>query len=360
MERLKGGLRMGESKRDRRDFLRNVAAGVMGAGIGIPLLNASTTPAAKGEMPYRSLGRTGEKISLLGLGGWQVGVMPDEQYSTRFVRTAIDNGVNYIETSWDYQWGLSETRVAKALRDGYRKKVFLATKIDGRTKEYFEWQLDDSLHRLRTDTIDLVQFHEVVNLSDPDKIFGPKGAFESMLAARKAGKVRYIGFSSHWGPDVILKMINMGLKNGFTFDTAMVTLNVMDPHFRNVAGEVVPVLQKHNIGILAFKTMGAGGFVGKAPYDEAKGHVLKQINVTPAECLHYVMSLPVSTAISGMDTMEILTGNLSITRDFRPMTETQVAQLLAKTAEVGKNGKYEWWKTPKGLEWTRTNPDCFS
>jgi aryl-alcohol dehydrogenase-like predicted oxidoreductase len=352
---------MRSPKQRRREFIKGVTLGAAAAGVLVPLLNENATATAAGEMPYRPLGRTGEKVSLLGLGGAHFGMMmPDEEYATRFIRTAIDDGVNFVETSWDYDWGLSEYRIGKALRDGYRQKAFLATKIDGRTKPSAEWQLDDSLHRLRTDTIDLVQFHEVVNMSDPDRIFGPNGAIETLLAAKKAGKIRYIGFTSHWGPDVILKTINLGLKNGFTFDTAMVTLNVMDPHFRNVAGEVVPVLQELGVGVLAFKSMGAGGFVGKKDYSEAKDYDLKPINVAPVECLHYVMSLPVSVVISGMNTMEILRENLKITREFRQMSDAQIAQLLARTAEAGRSGQYEWWKTPKGREWTRDHPECFS
>jgi len=352
---------MRSPKQSRREFIEGVTLGAAAAGVLVPLLNENATATAAGEMPYRPLGRTGEKVSLLGLGGAHFGMMmPDEEYTIRFIRTAIDDGVNFVETSWDYDWGLSEYRIGKALRDGYRQKAFLATKIDGRTKPSAEWQLDDSLHRLRTDTIDLVQFHEVVNMSDPDRIFGPNGAIETLLAAKKAGKIRYIGFTSHWGPDVILKTINLGLKNGFTFDTAMVTLNVMDPHFRNVAGEVVPVLQELGVGVLAFKSMGAGGFVGKKDYSEAKDYDLKPINVAPAECLHYVMSLPVSVVISGMNTMEILRENLKITREFRQMSAAQIAQLLARTAEAGRSGQYEWWKTPKGREWTRDHPECFS
>jgi len=322
--------------------------------------NQNLTTAAVGEMPYRLLGRTGEKVSLLGVGGAHCGtMMPDDEYATRFLRTAIDEGVNFIETSWDYDWGLSEHRIGKALKGGYRQKVFLATKIDGRTRPFAEWQLEDSLHRLKTDTIDLVQFHEVVHMSDPDKIFGPNGAIETLLAAKKAGKIRYIGFTSHWGPDVILKTIDVGLKSGFTFDTAMVALNVMDPHFRNVAGEVIPVLQRHGVGAIAFKSMGAGGFVGKKDYIEAHDYDLPPINVTPIECLHYVMSLPVSVVVSGMTTLEILRENLRIAREFQQMTAAQMSQLLSKTAEAGRSGRYEWWKTPKGLEWTRTHPECF-
>jgi predicted aldo/keto reductase-like oxidoreductase len=303
-------------------------------------------------MPYRPLGRTGEKVSLLGLGGWQLGKMPDEAYSTRHVRTAIDNGVNYVETSWDYLWGLSEHRMGKALMDGYRKKVFLATKIDGRTKPFADWQLEESLRRLRTDHVDLLQFHEVVNMGDPDKIFGPDGAIEAALAAKKAGKIRYIGFTGHFGPAPLLKLVNLGLKNGFVFDTAMVTLNVMDPHYHSNASELLPLLQKHNVGILAFKTLGAGTFM--------QSGILARLGLTPVDCLRYVMSLPVSVVISGMADTDVLHKNLEIFRSFQPLKEPEVKTLLAKTSHVAKTGEQEYWKGPKGLEWTRDHPEGFS
>jgi predicted aldo/keto reductase-like oxidoreductase len=284
---------------------------------------------------------------LLGLGGSQLGRMNNEQESTRFIRTAIDNGVNYLDNSWDYSTGLCEHRMGKALLDGYRKKAFIATKINGRSKEFAEWQIEESLRRFRTDTIDLMQIHEVVHLEDPDKIFGPNGSIETLVAAKKAGKIRYIGFTSHWGPDVILKMLDVAEKNRFAFDHVMVTLNAMDPHFRNNVGKVLPVLVKQGCGISAFKSMCAGSVL--------KDDVLQRINVTPAEFIQYVMNLPVSVVISGMPNLEILNTNLEVARNFRPLSEAEVSSLLAKTAEVGTTGNYEWFKTPRGLEYSSKN-----
>lgn len=333
-------------KPNRRKFLGGMAAGVTAAMAGLPLLPASTTPAAKGEMPYRTLGRTGENVSLLGMGGWQLGRMGSEEECTRFVHTAIDNSINYLEVAWDYHAGLSEYRLGKALMDGWRKKVFLATKINGRRKDIAEWQLNESLRRLRTDTIDLAIFHEVLYMEEPDIIFGPNGALEAFLAAKKAGKIRYIGFSGHYDPQVHVKLLNLAAQNDFRFDVGMVALNVMDPHYKSFAKTVVPRLVEQGMGVLAFKTMAGGRFLNP-------DNVLDKIHVTPAECLQYAMSLPTTVVISGMDRLEILHRNLETARNFRPFTEAELASLLAKTAPVGNAGQYEWFKGPDGLRRTQ-------
>jgi predicted aldo/keto reductase-like oxidoreductase len=329
-------------KPNRRKFLGGLAAGVA----GLPILNAGAMHAAKGDMPYRALGRTGEKVSALGMGGWQFGRMPSEEESTRFIRTGIDEGINYIEAAWDYHSGLSEYRLGKALLDGWRKKVFLTTKINGRRRDIAEWQLNESLRRLRTDTIDLVIFHEVLYLEEPDIIFGPKGALEAFLAAQKAGKIRFIGFSGHYDPAVELKLLDLASKNNFRFDVGMIALNVMDPHYKSFGKLVLPKLVEQEMGVLAFKTMGGGNFLGPE-------NVLQKIKLEPADCLRYVMSLPTSVVISGMDRMEILTQNIETARNFRPMSEPEVADLLAKTAPVGNAGQYEWFKGPAGLRRTQ-------
>lgn len=329
-------------KPNRRSFLGGLAAGVTGGMAGLPLLNAATTPAAKGDMPYRALGRTGEKVSILGMGGWQFGRMASEEESTRFIRTGIDEGINYIEAAWDYHSGLSEYRLGKALMDGWRKKVFLATKINGRRRDIAEWQLNESLRRLRTETIDLLIFHEVLYLEEPDIIFGPKGALEAFLAAQKAGKIRFIGFSGHYDPEVQVKLLDLAAMNNFRFDVGMIALNVMDPHYKSFSKLVLPRLVEQEMGVLAFKTMGGGNFLGP-------DNVLQKIKVAPAECLRYAMSLPTSVVISGMDRMEILNRNIETARNLRPMSESEVAFLLAKTAPVGNTGQYEWFKGPAGL-----------
>lgn len=330
------------NKPNRRSFLEGLAAGVA----GLPLLNASSTPAAKGDMPYRALGRTGEKVSALGMGGWQFGRMANEEETIRFIRAGIDEGINYIEAAWDYHSGLSEYRMGKALMDGWRKKVFLATKINGRRRDIAEWQLNESLRRLRTETIDLLIFHEVLYREEPDIIFGPKGALEAFLAAQKAGKIRFIGFSGHYDPEVQVKLLDLAAENNFRFDVGMIALNVMDPHYRSFGKLVLPRLVEQEMGVLAFKTMGGGNFLGP-------DNVLQKIKLEPADCLRYAMSLPTTVVISGMDRMEILKQNMETARNFRPMSEPEVSDLLARTAPVGNAGQYEWFKGPAGLRRTQ-------
>ena len=336
---------MSESMQNRREFLEKVTLGVAGAGAavsGTPL-TALPVAAATGEMPYRTLGRSGEKVSLLGLGGFHIGGQDDEQESIRIVRTAIDNGVNFMDNCWDYHDGTSEIRMGKALRDGYRKKVFLMTKIDGQLKDIAARQIDESLQRLQTDTIDLMQFHEVIRPGDPDRIFGPGGSFEAAVAAKKAGKIRYIGFTGHKDPDIHLKMLNTAFQHGFTFDAVQMPLNVMDMHFKSFAHKVVPVLVEHGIGVLGMKSMG-------------DGQVLKSNTVTPVECLHYAMNLPTSVVINGCDSLERLEQGLQAARTFRSLTQKELDSLSARTAAAGRDGQFEPFKTSTMFDGTAHNP----
>jgi predicted aldo/keto reductase-like oxidoreductase len=336
---------MSQSKQNRREFLGRMTLGVAGASAAVSETVLATPPAsaASGEMLYRTLGRTGEKVSLLGLGGFHLGIKDDEQESIRVVRTAIDNGVTFMDNCWDYHDGTSEIRMGKALRDGYRQKVFLMTKIDGQVKDVAARQLDESLRRLQTDTIDLLQFHEVIRPGDPDRILGPGGGLEAALAAKQAGKIRYIGFTGHKDPDVILKMLNMAFQHGFTFDAVQMPLNVMDVHFKSFGHKVLPVLVEHGIGVLGMKPL-------------CFGEVVKSNTVTPIECLHYAMSLPTSVVINGCETLERLEQGLHAARTFRPLTEQEMASLTARTAEAGREGKFELFKTTTDLDGTIRNP----
>src|SRR5678815_1792610 len=235
------------------------------------------------EMPTRKLGRTGVEVSLVGLGGWHLGFKYiDEELSIRIIRNAIDSGINFMDNCWDYNDGASEKRMGKALRDGYRDRVFLMTKIDGRSKQNASKQIDESLKRLQTDRIDLMQHHEVIRLEDPDRIFAEGGAMEAVVEAQKAGKIRYIGFTGHKDPFVHLRMLEVAQQHKFRFDAVQMPLNVMDAHFRSFGAKVLPVLVKEGIGVLGMKSMG-------------DGLILKSKTVTPVECLQYAMNLPVST-----------------------------------------------------------------
>src|SRR5467141_5114932 len=255
---------------------------------------------------YRVLGSTGERVSAIGLGGWHLGLPTvDEQLSLRIVRSAVDRGINFMDNSWDYNDGASETRMGKALRDGYRDKVFLMTKIDGRSKAEAARQLDESLRRLQTDRIDLVQHHEILRYEDPHRIFDEDGANAALIQARKAGKLRYIGFTGHKDPRIHLYMLEVANENGFRFDTVQMPLNVMDAHYRSFEKLVLPELLKQNIGVLGMKAM-------------ANGHILKSNTVTPIECLHYALNLPTSVVITGVESMEILEQAFTAARTFRP------------------------------------------
>jgi len=301
--------------------------------------------AAQSEIPYRVLGRTNERVSAIGIGGWHLGLSHvDEPLSIRIVRRAIDEGLNFMDNSWDYNEGASEIRMGKALDDGYRGRAFLMTKIDGRSRREAERQLNESLRRLRTDYIDLVQHHEIIRYEDPHRIFDEEGANTALVDARKAGKLRYIGFTGHKDPHIHLHMLEVAKEHEFTFDAVQMPLNVMDAHYRSFEKLVLPELVRENIGVLGMKSM-------------ANGIILKSNTVTPNECLHYALNLPTSVVITGCDTMEILEQALEAARTFAPMSEAQVKALLAKTARAASRGEFELFKTTSLFDWTAEHPE---
>lgn len=296
-------------------------------------------------MLYRGLGATGERVSAIGLGGWHLALSyVDEPLALRIVRSAIDRGITFLDNSWDYNDGASETRMGKALRDGYRDKAFLMTKIDGRSKRAAARQLDESLRRLRTDHIDLVQHHEVIRFDDPHRIFDPEGANAALVEARAAGKIRYIGFTGHKDPHIHLHTLQVAADNGFRFDTVQMPLNVMDAHYRSFEQLVLPTLVEQNIGVLGMKSM-------------ANGIILRSGAVTPIECLHYALTLPTSVVITGCDSMAILDQALEAADTFRPMTAPETSELLSRTAEFASQGEFELFKTTSLFDSTATNPD---
>jgi aryl-alcohol dehydrogenase-like predicted oxidoreductase len=336
---------MSSEKRSRREFLGNVAKSIAGASAAGKLLESSAKLMAEetGEMPYRTLGRSGEKVSAIGLGGYHIGIQSTVDESIRIIRTAIDNGVTFMDNCWDYNGGESEVRMGKALRDGYRHKVFLMTKIDGQVKDVAAKQLDESLRRLQTDHLDLLQFHEVIRPGDPERIFSDNGSIHAALEARKAGKIRYIGFTGHKDPDIHLKMLHTAFAHDFTFDSAQMPLNIMDAHYHSFQKKVVPVLVERGIGVLGMKPM-------------ANGIILQSKTVTPIECLHFAMNLPTSVVINGMDSLDRVHLALEAARTFKPLTHAQVAELLQKTAAAGESGKYEPFKNTHQFDGTYQNP----
>lgn len=299
-------------------------------------------------IPHRTLGRTGETVSAIGIGGYHLGKpYLEESESIRIIRTAIDRGITFLDNSWDYYGGQSELRMGKALRDGYRRRAFLMTKIDGRDKATAARQIDESLRRLQTDRVDLLQYHEVIRMEDSDRIFAAGGAMEAVLEAKSAGKVRYIGFTGHKSPDIHLKMLKTAASHHFHFDTVQMPLNVMDAHYQSFEKKVLPVLIEREIGVLGMKPMG-------------DAVILESKTATPIECLHYAMNLPTSVVIAGCDSMERLEQALTAAESFRPLPPSEVDGLLAKTARAAGEGRYELYKTTHKHDGTMEHPEWLS
>jgi aryl-alcohol dehydrogenase-like predicted oxidoreductase len=332
---------------DRRDFLKTAtvagAGSIAFAGAQSAQSSAATRRPESPNMIYRELGRTGERVSAIGMGGYHIGKQQDPNDSIGLIRAAIDRGITFMDNCWDYNGGISEVRMGRALRDGYRLKVFLMTKIDGRDKNTAARQIEQSLGRLQTDVIDLLQFHEVIRLDDPDVIFAPGGAIEAVQEAKQAGKIRYIGFTGHKDPSVHLRMFATADKHGFHFDTVQMPINVMDAHFRSFLNGVAPVAQEHGTAILAMKTFGD-------PY------ILQSKTVTPMEALHFGLNSPASVVITGIDSPAILDQAFEAVQSFRPMDQQQVAAILAKTKEAAMTGKFELFKTSSHYDGTIRNP----
>ena len=296
------------------------------------------------EMPHRVLGRTGEQVSAIGLGGWHLSLSHvEERLSLRIVRTAIDRGITFMDNSWDYNEGASELRMGKALRDGYRDRVFLMTKVDGRSKTAAARQLDESLRRLGTDRIDLVQHHEILRYEDPHRIFDEEGANAALVEARQAGKLRYIGFTGHKDPHIHRYTLEVARQQGFEFDTVQMPLNVMDAHYRSFERLVLPELVSRRIGVLGMKPI-------------ANGLILKSGTVTATECLHYAMHLPTSVVITGCDSLGVLKQALKAAYTFQPLGSERVSAILARTAALGARGEHEQFKTTERFDGTTKNP----
>lgn len=334
---------------ERREFLKTVAAA--GVTAAMPLAAEASVsngaPTKRPESPsmiYRELGTTGERVSAIGMGGAHIGFQPDPQESIRLVHAGIDAGITFMDNCWDYNGGHSEERMGQALAmDGYRQKVFLMTKMDGRTADAYTQQLEQSLKRLQTDMIDLVQFHEVIRMEDPDRIFAPGGALEGALKAREAGKIRYIGFTGHKDPLVHLRMLEVAKQHNFHFDTVQMPVNVLDASFRSFIKHVIPVAQQEGIGVLGMKSLGSK-------------FVLRSGAVKAPEALRFSLSQPVSVLITGIDSQPVLEQALDVARNFKPMSQQEQASLIARTARVAQTGKFEPFKTSNRFDGTAKNP----
>jgi len=309
---------------NRRAFLETTFAGAAAF---------ATFPAwaeKRNGMPYRDLGKTGEKVSLLCVGGAHIGGkdVTDED-SIKIMRTAVDEGMNFFDNAWAYHGGRSEILMGRALKDGYREKVFLMTKGQARDAAGAQRYLEESLKRLDVDVIDLWQIHELVEPEGPGKVYN-EGVLEYLMKAKEEGKIRYIGFTGHHLTSVHLEM----LAGGFDFDTVQMPLSILDYHYFSFQQKVLPKAVEKKMGVLAMKTL--GGSPGSVPESGA---------ATVAECLRYSMSLPVSTVVSGMDTLDKLKENIATAKSFTPMDETEMAALRARTESFGNDGRFESYKT---------------
>jgi predicted aldo/keto reductase-like oxidoreductase len=299
----------------------------------------------RGDMLYRRFGRSEERISAIGMGGFHLGkgVLTDDE-AVRLIHEGVDRGITFMDNCWDYNEGRSELRMGVALEQaGYRNKVFLMSKMDGRTKKEAMDQIDTSLKRLRTDHIDLVQHHEILRFDDPDRVFAEGGAMEAFVEAKKAGKLRYIGFTGHKDPRIHLQMLAIAAEHGFLFDSVQMPLNVMDAHFRSFAHGVLPYLVQNGIAALGMKTFGDSVLLkSNAP-------------IQPLEYLHYSLNLPTSVVITGIQNERDLNQAFEATRTFQPMNKEKVAELLSRSQTYAMQGKYELFKTSSTFDGTAKN-----
>lgn len=299
----------------------------------------------RSEVPRRTLGSTGERVSILGLGGAHLGTQRDPEESVRIVRAAVDAGITFLDNSWDYADGESERRMGRALRGGLRDRVFLMTKLDGRDASTAARQIDESLRRLSTDHVDLLQLHEIIRPSDPDRIFARGGAIEAAVAAKRAGKTRYLGFTGHKSPEIQLAMLRACEAHGFVPDTVQLPLNVLDASHDSFQEKVLPELLRRGIGVLGMKPLG-------------DGFVLRSGAVSAEDGLRYAMSIPgVDVTITGIDRMPILDQALRLARGFRPLGGAARRALARKAAAAAAGGRFEAYKTSHHFDATHHHPE---
>ncbi len=314
----------------------------------LPLLtlaacHRSTGPAPGDTVAKRKLGSTGVEVSLLGIGGYHLGIPQDAAVSTRIVHKALDHGVTFFDNCWDYHDGESERRLGNALW-ARRRDAFVMTKLDGQTKPSALKQLDESLERLRTDVIDLVQLHEMIRPEDPSRVFASGGSIEALFEARKAGKVRFIGFTGHKDPAIHLAVLDAAAKAGVKFDTVQMPINVLDHHFKSFERTVLPRLKAEGIGVLGMKPLASGAIV-RAQLAGAE------------ECLRYAMSAGADVTITGCDSEEVLDQALRVAVGFTPMDDVQRAALLQRSLQAAKDGALEAFKTTEQFDGTVQHPE---
>ncbi|MFO0807265.1 MAG: aldo/keto reductase [Gemmataceae bacterium] len=316
---------------DRREFLQSAVAA--GAAAGLASVATADDATSKG-LPTRPLGKTGERVSCLCLGGWHIGDVKDKAEAVRIMHTAIDEGMTFFDNAWDYHDGGSEEIMGQALAaPGKRKQVFLMTKNCGRDAKEVKQHLDDSLRRLKTDRIDLVQFHEINYDNDPDWIVD-RGCLDEMLKAQKAGKVRFIGFTGHKDPRIHLAMLEK-----HAWDTVQMPVNVCDHFFRSFVKHVIPAAEKQGTAVLGMKSLGGG-----------KGNfVLKKV-CTAEEAHRFALSQRIASLVVGTDSMDVLKSNLATARSFKPLEGKELEALLAKVKPEAGDGRHERFKSTQDFD----------
>jgi predicted aldo/keto reductase-like oxidoreductase len=326
---------MKPSQPNRRDFMQAGAAGLAAAGLAG--MAPAQEPKNDGGLPMRPLGRTGQNVSILCLGG-HASTNPqklEEKDSLRLIQRAVDEGITFMDNCWDYHDGVAEERMGKALAEGGRRdKVFLMTKVCGRTAQEAQSNLEDSLRRLKTDHLDLWMFHEIVYDNDPDWIFQDDGAIKTGLQAVKDGKVRFLGFTGHKDPSIHLKMLN----KPYDWSAVLMPLNVMDVHYRSFQKNVLPELNRRRIAPLGMKSLGGNG------------SIVSKAGIPVEDALRYVLSLPIASLVSGIDSEKVLDQNLKIVRDFKPLSDEERRAIEARTASLAGDGRFELFKSSKAFD----------
>jgi len=310
----------------RREFLQASAAGAAAASLALAAAPHEYNAAG---IPLRPLGKTGEKVTILGLGGFHC-TTKSETESTRLIRRAVDEGITFLDNAWDYHDGGGEDKMGKALLDGkLRDKVFLMTKCCGRTAKEAQSNLEDSLRRLKTDHLDLWQFHEICYDNDPDWIFEAGGAIEFAHKAKEQGKIRFLGFTGHKDPSIHLKM----LEKPYDWATVQMPINVMDAHYRSFQHRVLPELVRREIGAIGMKSLGGAG------------QIVSGAGLSIDDALRYALSLPISTLVSGIDSENVLEQNLKVVRDFKPLSVEEKSAIDNRTRSLAGDGRFELFKS---------------
>jgi aryl-alcohol dehydrogenase-like predicted oxidoreductase len=320
---------MSNAPSNRRDFLH--ASLAAGAALGLAAGARGDDASAKG-LPTRPLGKTGVNVSILALGGWHIGSVKDQSEAIKIMHTALDEGLTFFDNAWDYHDGGSEEIMGKALAvEGKRQKCFLMTKNCGRDAATVKQHIEDSLRRLRTDHIDLVQFHEINYDNDPDWIV-ERGGLSEMLKAQKAGKVRFVGFTGHKSPLIHMKMLPL-----HKWDTVQMPINICDYHYRSFQRVVVPRANELGIGVLGMKSLGGG--------DSHKGRFIVAKVCTAAEARTYALSQNIASLVVGIDSMDVLKQDLAVARNFKLLGADELNRLRDKVKEVAGDGRHERFKS---------------